>query len=127
MVSRLTDRNPRDRQNATVWRHSSKLNPSAKRIFDCTCLFVSVRGIGGGDDKGILHELLSVPEPPFDENKKKNNSRATVNLKYACLVHSRLQTLIYILSGSCLQMPLEESLWFASLDRFLMIDWFDFL
>lgn len=24
-------------------------------------------------------------------------------------------------------MPLEESLWFASLDRFLMIDWFDFL
>lgn len=24
-------------------------------------------------------------------------------------------------------MPLEESLWFASLDRFLMTDWFDFL
>lgn len=29
VVSRLTDRKPRDRQNATVWRHSSKLNPSA--------------------------------------------------------------------------------------------------
>lgn len=97
VVSRLTDRNPRDRLNATVWRHSSKLNPSAERFLDCACLFISVRGTGGwgGDDKGILDELLSVREPPFDE-------RATVNLKFACLVHSRLQILIYILSGSCL-------------------------
>lgn len=46
VVSRLTDRNPRDRQNATVWRHSSKLNPSAERFLDC--LFISVRGMGGG-------------------------------------------------------------------------------
>lgn len=95
--ARLTDRNPRDRQNATVWRHSSKLNPSAERflrlrVFVYICAWDGGRG---GDDKGILDELLSVPEPPFDE-------RATVNLKFACLVHSRLQILIYILSGSCL-------------------------
>lgn len=60
VVSRLTDRNPHDRQNATVWRHSSKLNPSAERFLDCACLFVSVRGMlgwggwGGGDDGGVM-------------------------------------------------------------------------
>lgn len=87
VVSRLTDRNPRDRQNATVWRHSSKLNPSAERFLDCACLFVSVRGMfggGGGDDKGILDELLSVPEPPFDENKKKQQLKSNSKLE-VCL------------------------------------------
>lgn len=59
-----------------------------------------VRGRGVvGDDKGTRDEVLFVPEPPLVEIKKEKNKREAVNTKFARLVHSPLQTVIYILSG----------------------------